>query len=238
MNRESVADGAPHVHLPDVKVWDVPVRVFHWLLALSFAGAYLTAEGETWRLVHVTLGYTVGGLLAFRVVWGLVGTRYARFANFLRGGAAIAAYGKSMLRGKPLHYTGHNPAGAVAIVLMVMLGLLQWATGWAVYNDIGGEWLSGLHELGGNAMLAVVLVHIAGVVVASMLHRANLARAMVTGNKPGLPQEAIPQTWALLGAWLLAVVLGFWAYQWWQAPGAGADNTGAVQSGQTTGSAQ
>ncbi len=229
MNGKPVVDDAPQVHLSEVKVWDAPVRVSHWLLALSFAGAYLTAEGEEWRLVHATLGYTVGGLLVFRVLWGLLGTRYARFASFLRGHTAIAAYAKSMLRGKPLHYTGHNPAGAVAIVLMILLGLGQLATGWAIYNDIGGEWLEDLHEIGGNAMLTVVLVHIAGVVVASVLHRSNLARAMVTGNKPGQLQEAIPRTWPLLGALVLAVVLGFWAYQWWQAPAAPAVDAGAVQ---------
>ena len=62
---------------PNILVWDLPVRVFHWLLALSFAGAWITAESERWRLLHVTLGYTLGGLLAFRVLWGLVGTRHA-----------------------------------------------------------------------------------------------------------------------------------------------------------------
>ncbi|MEO5794813.1 MAG: cytochrome b/b6 domain-containing protein [Rhodoferax sp.] len=229
MNTEPAAPDKPRTYRPNVKVWDVPVRVAHWLLALSFAGAYLTSEGESWRLVHITLGYTVGGLLVFRVFWGLVGTRYARFANFLRGPTAIAAYAKSMLRGRPLHSTGHNPAGAVAIVVMILLGLSQLATGWAVYNDIGGEWIEEMHELGGNAMLAVVIAHIAGVVVASVLHRANLARAMVTGDKPGEPQEAITRTWSFLGACVLAVVLGFWAYQWWQAPVVNAYDTGDAQ---------
>ena len=68
-----------------VLVWDAPVRVFHWLMVASFAGAYLTAESERWRLLHVTLGYTMAGLVAFRIVWGLVGTRHARFASFVRG---------------------------------------------------------------------------------------------------------------------------------------------------------
>ena len=75
--------------LPKVLVWDVPVRVFHWLLVLSFTGAYLTAESERWRLLHNTLGYTVDGLVAFRLVWGLVGTRHARFSNFVRGPQAM-----------------------------------------------------------------------------------------------------------------------------------------------------
>src|SRR6516162_5168079 len=82
-----------------VLVWDAPVRVFHWLMVFSFAGAYLTAESERWRLVHVTLGYTMVGLVAFRIVWGLVGTRYARFSNFVRGPAAIANYVRGLVRG-------------------------------------------------------------------------------------------------------------------------------------------
>src|SRR5690606_37588088 len=93
---------------PSTLVWDVPVRVFHWLLVLCFAGAWLTAESEHWRLVHVTLGYTMAGLLAFRVLWGLVGTRYARFASFVRGPRAVIGYLKSLVGRHPEHHTGHN----------------------------------------------------------------------------------------------------------------------------------
>src|SRR6478672_9751097 len=104
-----------------VLVWDAPVRVFHWLMVASFAGAYVTAESERWRLVHVTLGYTLAGLVAFRLLWGLVGTRHARFAAFVRGPAAVASYLRSLLRNAPEHHAGHNPAGALAIVAMLLL---------------------------------------------------------------------------------------------------------------------
>ncbi len=118
-----------------VLVWDAPVRVFHWLMVLSFAGAYLTAESERWRLVHVTLGYTMAGLVAFRIVWGLIGTRHARFSSFVRGPAAIAGYVRGLVRGRPEHHVGHNPAGALAIVALLGLTLVVTATGWATYND-------------------------------------------------------------------------------------------------------
>ena len=91
-----------------IKVWDAPVRVFHWLMVLSFAGAYLSAESERWRLLHVTLGYTFGGLVAFRLVWGLVGTRYARFANFVRGPQAVLTYLRSLRKGQPQHHAFIN----------------------------------------------------------------------------------------------------------------------------------
>ena len=84
------APAAESAHTPPLRtvlVWDAPTRVGHWLIALSFAGAWLTAESERWRLVHVTLGYTLAALVVFRLVWGLVGTRHARFASFVRGPA-------------------------------------------------------------------------------------------------------------------------------------------------------
>ena len=92
-----------------IRVWDAPVRVFHWLLAACFTGAYLTAESESWRLLHVTLGYTLGGLIAFRLVWGVLGTRYARFGSFVRPPSELSRYLKSMLAGRPAHFIGHNP---------------------------------------------------------------------------------------------------------------------------------
>ena len=166
-----------------ILVWDLPTRVFHWLLALSFAGAYVTAESEHWRLVHVTLGYTVGGLIAFRLLWGLAGTRYARFASFVRGPSAVLRYLRSLFSGQPEHHVGHNPAGALAIVALLALGATLVLTGWSTYNEIGGEWLEELHEGVANTMLAVVLVHIAAVLLSSRLHHENLVRAMITGLK-------------------------------------------------------
>jgi len=201
-----------------ILVWDAPVRVFHWLMVLSFAGAYLTAESERWRLVHVSLGYTMGGLVAFRILWGLMGTRYARFSSFVRGPAAVMRYLWSLRSGKPEHSVGHNPAGAVAIVLLLLTSVAIVATGWAAFNAVGGNWVEELHEGAGNAMLAVVAVHIAGVVLASRLHGENLVRSMLTGRKEGVPNEGIHRAWGGLAVLLLAAVLGFWCLQWQGAP--------------------
>lgn len=201
-----------------IKVWDAPMRVFHWLMVLSFAGAYLSAESERWRLLHVTLGYTLGGLVAFRLVWGLVGTRYARFANFVRGPQAVLTYLRSLRKGQPQHHLGHNPAGAVAIVLLLLASVAVVGSGWAIYNDVGGEWLSELHDIAANSMLLVVAIHVAGVLVASRLHRENLVRAMVTGQKNGAPADGIRRTWAALAVLLVLAVLGYWWLQWQSAP--------------------
>lgn len=201
-----------------VLVWDLPVRVFHWLMVVSFALAWLTSESERWRLVHVTLGYTMAGLVAFRLVWGLVGSKPARFASFVRGPAAVKAYLASLRSGQPEHHTGHNPAGALAIVGLLGLTVLTTALGWATYNELGGEWLAEGHELAANTMIALVALHLLGVISGSLAHRENLARAMVTGRKAGQPQEAAERSWWPLGVLLLVAVLGFWAWQWQTAP--------------------
>ncbi|MBX3603685.1 MAG: cytochrome b/b6 domain-containing protein [Piscinibacter sp.] len=213
-----------------VLVWDAPVRVFHWLLVASFAGAWLTAESERWRLVHVTLGYTVGGLLLFRLLWGLIGTPPARFANFVRGPQAAWRYLRSLTGPRPEHHTGHNPAGALAIVALLLLIGVTVATGWAAYSELGGEWLEEWHEGAANALLAVVVVHLLGVFVGSWVHRENLVRSMLTGRKKAVPDAGIRRAHGALAAVLLAAVLGFWWLQWQSAPAAGAAQSEGVSA--------
>ncbi|MCR4299564.1 MAG: cytochrome b/b6 domain-containing protein [Gallionella sp.] len=202
-----------------ILVWDVPTRVFHWLLVLSFSGAFLTAESEHYRDIHVVLGYTLLGLIAFRLLWGFIGTRYAQFRSFLFKPGEIVAYVQSLLKGKPAHYAGHNPAGSVAIWLLLGLGISSGVTGVLLFQDVGGDTLEELHELVSNVMLAVVLIHIAGVVVSSLMHRENLVRSMITGFKrvPGQksfvsaePDQGIRRSYLWLGVIMLAAVMAFW----------------------------
>ena len=148
-----------------ILIWDIPTRVFHWLLAVSFAGAFLTAESERYREIHVTLGYTLLGLIAFRLIWGFVGSRYASFRSFLFKPGEIAAYVTSLLKAKPARYIGHNPAGSVAVFTLLALGLLTGLAGVIVFQDIGGDALEELHEITAYAMLTVVALHVAGVVL-------------------------------------------------------------------------
>jgi len=226
----SPADTAPtsgHTRsVRKVLIWDAPVRVFHWLMVLSFAGAYITAESERWRLAHVTLGYTMAGLVAFRVLWGLMGTRHARFSSFVRGPAAVARYLRSLVAGRPEHHAGHNPAGALAIIALLGMTLVVGATGWAVYNEVGGQGFEALHEGAANLMLGIVAVHVGAVVLASWLHRSNLIGAMVTGRRLGRPEEGVRSAWRSVASLMLVAVLGFWWMQWHAAPaGPAADVT-------------
>lgn len=170
-----------------VRVWDLPVRLFHWSLAASFVVAFLTSESERWRDIHVLSGYAMAGLIAFRLIWGFVGSAHARFADFLPTPTKLKTYLGSLFTGRPEHHVGHNPAGAIAIFALLALGLVSVATGWVMYEEIGGsrvvKWMEELHEGAANAMMLIVGIHLAGVVVSSWLHHENLVRAMITGWK-------------------------------------------------------
>ena len=133
-----------------ILVWDLPTRLFHWLLAGTFAGAWLTADSERWIGVHAALGYTFAGLIAFRLIWGVVGTRYARFSSFVRGPGAVLSYLKSLLAFRPQHHLGHNPAGGWAVLALLGLGIVTAAAGRIVAQvvlDLGLPRLEGLELL-------------------------------------------------------------------------------------------
>jgi len=193
-----------------VLVWDLPTRAFHWLLAASFAGAFLTADSERLRDVHVILGYTMLGLVVFRLLWGVIGTRYARFSSFAFGTKSVVNYLRSILKLSPQRYLGHNPAGSWAIYALITLVVASALTGYATYNDIGGDWLEELHEGISNTLLGVVLVHIAGVLVSSLIHRENLVRSMINGLKRGDSGEGIRHRHRIVAGALVLAVAGFW----------------------------
>ncbi len=172
-----------HTKSQAVRVWDLPTRLFHWSLATSFLVAFVTSESEKWRDIHVVAGYSLAGLIAFRLLWGFVGGRHSRFADFLPTPGKVLDYLKSLLAGQPRHYIGHNPAGAVAIFLLLACGLIVAASGYATYNEIGGHVMEEVHEAAANGMMALVIIHLAGVVVSSWLHHENLVKAMITGRK-------------------------------------------------------
>ena len=166
-----------------VKVWDPLVRVFHWSLVASFATAWLTAED--WKSLHHFAGYAAGSLIAFRLIWGLVGTRYARFRQFVRSPATVIRYLRDIATGNEARYLGHNPAGGFMILALLccMSGLSF--TGWLSTTDAfwGTDWLEILHASLANVMLGLVGLHVGGVILASLRHRESLVHAMVSGRK-------------------------------------------------------
>lgn len=200
--------------MKNILVWDWPVRLGHWLMVGGFIIAWLTSESETWRLVHAVSGSVVIAVALFRLPWGFIGSRYARFVDFVRGPGSVVDYLRSLIRLEPDHHTGHNPAGGWAIMLLLGLGIATGLVGWAMYNELGGEWLEELHEGLAATMLTVVFIHVAGVISGSLLHGENLVRAMITGHKQGSPDQAIPSARPLAAIFLLVWVA---AASWWLA---------------------
>jgi len=206
-------------------IWDLPTRLFHWTLASSFALAWLSAEGDRWRSIHVFLGYLILGLVAFRLIWGFAGSHFSRFASFWFGPKEALDYLKQVLRGHAPRHVGHNPTGSVAIYILLALAVLVGlsgvvtlggdeqqglAAGWFSFAQI--QIIRELHNLGATLMLLVVFGHIAGVVVESVLHKENLARSMVTGFKQatvGTPQ-ATRRTGVAVLMLLAMLAFGLW----------------------------
>ena len=200
----------PTPPVAEVMVWDVPVRVFHGLLVFGVAGAWLSAESERWRWWHETLGYTTLGLMAFRLVWGWVGTRHARFADFVRSPAVVLAYVRKMVRLRAPRHVGHNPLGAWAVLALIALTTLTGVSGWWIADGDAPGWLEEAHELAANALMATVGVHVAGVLFSGWLHHENLVRAMLNGRKRATPDQGIGQAWAGLGVVMVVAVMWFW----------------------------
>ena len=180
-----------------IKVWDLAVRLFHWTLVTSFFIAYITEDD--WLDIHVLAGYTIAALITFRLLWGLVGTRHARFSDFVRPPREVISYLKDMVTFKSKRYIGHNPAGGAMVVALLLSLLITVITGLSVYGaeemagpfsvffanapDFIGNVFEELHEFFANLTLFLVAFHVAGVILAGLLHGENLVRSMLNGKK-------------------------------------------------------
>ncbi|MBY5405735.1 cytochrome b/b6 domain-containing protein [Rhizobium sp. WSM1274] len=179
MDMDAAGAGSP----PKIRVWDPVVRMFHWGLVGLFAFSFLT--GDEWKQAHILSGYAIVGLLLVRIIWGFVGSHHARFSNFIYDPITTLGFLRDSLAMRAKRYIGHNPAGG-AMVLALLLAISGIATtGYMMTTDAywGVEWVEVAHELLVNLTLGLVVLHIAGVLLASIEHRENLVRAMVTGRK-------------------------------------------------------
>ncbi len=165
------------------RVWDPVVRLFHWSLVTGFVVAYYTRHRS--EAIHDWAGYAALGLVVLRILWGVIGTRHARFTDFVKRPSTIFAYLRDIARGGEARHLGHNPAGGAMIVALMLAVLATGLTGWLQYTDAfyGDDRMVLLHSLAAHGMLLLVLVHLGGVAVASLRHRENLVFAMITGRK-------------------------------------------------------
>lgn len=193
----------------EIDVWDLLVRIFHWGLVVGFAISYLTGEEE--NDLHIYAGYAVLGLITFRVLWGFIGTRHARFSDFVFSPAVVVQYLKGLVYNKAKRYIGHNPAGGWMVVAMLICLFVVTVSGLKVYaieeglgpltdetselaiirsayaddgeDEEAEEFWEEIHEASSNIMLLLIFLHIAGVIVSSRLHKENLVKSMFTGKK-------------------------------------------------------
>ncbi len=207
-------------------IWDLPTRLFHWLLVVSFAAAWLTSGSDRWLSVHSFFGSLMLGLIAFRLVWGVVGGHHARFASFAYSPRAGYMYLRNLLAGGAGRYLGHNPAGSQAIYLLLGLGVIvavtgifvqgaeeQQLVGAGVTGIAGGTIIKQGHEWAAYLMLAVVAGHLAGVVIDSWITKENLPLSMVTGLKEAPLDIPVTVHSRRVAAALLTAVAAF--ALWW-----------------------
>ena len=194
---------APASSPPKIRVWDLPLRLFHWILVAGFVSAYLTAK---YRLgdIHALIGYALCMLLAARIFWGFFGSRYSRFSSFIFSPAETWSYARSMFGKHPVkHYFGHNPAGALMVFTLLALLAAIFTTGLLTlavidfdgpllglepyFSDAASYAVQDAHEWLVNGALALVVLHLTGVVGGSIQHGENLTLAMITGKKHQQP---------------------------------------------------
>lgn len=205
------------------------MRMFHWMFALSFVGAYISADSEHWRLVHVVLGYTVAGLLAFRVLYGLVGPRPARLSTMWRKVSGTGAWLQTLQAAWAPGGHGQSVAWRQAPILLMAISLMALLavvlpltlTGYGSFHewggDLGGEWgtelLEELHEFFGNTALSLVGVHLALLAGQSFWRQKNLALPMITGRLEGRGPDLIANNRVWLAVLLLLGVLAYIAWE-------------------------
>jgi cytochrome b len=167
----------------DIPVWDLFVRVFHWGTVGLVAVCFLSSDDKS---LHEPVGYAVLALVLARLAWGVVGSGHARFADFVVRPATVLAYLTALRRGGGRRYVGHNPAGGIMVLALLATLLAVTISGWLSETDrfFGVEWVSQLHSLSSDVLLGLIACHLVGVLVSSLLHRENLAAAMITGRKP------------------------------------------------------
>jgi cytochrome b len=167
-----------------VKVWDPLIRVFHWSLASLFVAAYMTGNKVEW--LHLGAGYAIAALIVLRVGWGFVGWKNARFSDFVRPPGEVLAYLRDITRHRARRYLGHNPAGGAMVLALLTLLAGTAVTGYMMTTDVfwGAQWVDDVHGTLADLTIVMIVVHVLGVLAASLQHRENLVRSMVTGRKP------------------------------------------------------
>lgn len=195
-------------------VYDLPTRLFHWLFAGLFLTAFIIAktidDDSIWFNYHSLAGFTLGFLVLLRIVWGVFGTQHARFSGFVLNPMDLINYFKGILTGKKKRWAGHNPASSWAAVIMMVLALGLAVTGYLMTSGPDKETFEDLHELFANGFIIVVVLHVAGIILHSILHQEMIALSMVDGKKADVPMaQTITSSRSSFGILLIGLVVVF-----------------------------
>lgn len=192
-------------------IWDLPVRIFHWLLAGGFIAvaliAFLTEDEGALFPYHGIIGLVLAFMVVLRIIWGFIGTRHARFSSFLFGPRAVAQYLWGTVTGRGKRYVGHNPGAAYAVLAMLALILGLAVTG--VMMGRGNESVEDIHELMAWSMLVVVGAHLLGVLLHTLRHRENITRTIINGYAMADPSQGIRSARPFAAAVLIGLT-GLW----------------------------
>ena len=215
---------------PGRRVKDAPTRVSHWLMAACFLITYITSESERFRLLHVTVGYTLLGLLGFRLLYGLLGPRHARIAATWRKAASLPIWCRTtwqqlsrITTPTPINWhQGRLMVTPALTLLMLALVVPITLSGYLTFNEIGGSWgedvFGEIHEFFGNAMLASVLGHMAWLILSSLFAGRNEIAPMLHGAVPGAGPDIVKHNHLWLAIALVLMVTAYIAWEWTQSP--------------------
>ena len=192
--------------------WDAVVMVSHWLLAICFVGAVITQDSEKYRLLHVTMGYTMFGLVAFRLVWGFIGGKYARFNSIYPRIKKVIEYLKSLFTAEPQAFIGFHAIGFLAAYLLLAVILMVTISGYIVYEELGPDLFEDLHEILGNLLIAIVVIHIGGVVINAVIQKVKLV--MSTEQTGAAKRVAASIERSRPYKWMAALIILAVTYLW------------------------
>ena len=217
-------------------IWDLPIRVFHWLLALSISGSFITIQND-WMLAHEKCGLTILGLMVFRLIWGVIGYPTARFAQFVKGPRAILAYLRQLAGNEKIHSFGHNPLGALSVIALLFVIVMQSLSGTLSTDDVFYDgplyavfpaftkFAGSLHQFLPPFILSLIGLHLVAIFVHRIFFKEKLTSQMITGkahfseitkaqkNERVLEDENQPKSAPIIGLSLMAVcVAASWSF--------------------------
>jgi cytochrome b len=225
-NHENTKKESGSLYPNQIRVWDLPTRLFHWLIVIFVVVSFATGMvGGNWMSYHLKSGYIILTLLLFRLIWGFWGGRYSRFVTFVRGPIAVMQYAKTLLRKDSPKLLGHNPMGGWSVMAMLAALFVQVGTGLFANDDIAtqgplygwvskatSDWLTGIHLFNKGVILFLIALHLSAVFFYLLIKHDNLIVPMVTGRRPWSEDapSSIYKIWQAVLTAAISIIVVYW----------------------------